>query len=126
MISDGNILRLLYFLFFILSSWSSIPRPSFNHTSANFENKNKWNFLDDPAASQIARERIIFPSPVSQIYSEGSKVTTPFLFLVFYFAWAIVSHLAYISCCSTHFPQYFLVGGKGGGRATHFLVFYFV
>ena len=44
MISDGNILRLLYFLIFILSSLSSIPCPSFNHTSAKFEIKNKWIF----------------------------------------------------------------------------------
>ena len=36
-----------------LSSWSSITRPSFNHTSANFENKMK--FLCVPAAGPIAR-----------------------------------------------------------------------
>jgi len=57
MISDGNILRLLYFLFFILSTWSSIPCPSFNDTLANFENKNKWIFWMFSAASQIAEEK---------------------------------------------------------------------
>ena len=60
MISDGNILRLLYFLFFILSSWSSIPCPSFNHTLANFENKNKWIFWMFSAASQIAEAELFF------------------------------------------------------------------
>ena len=34
------------------------------------------DFLDDPAASQIARERTIFPNPLSQTYSERSNVTT--------------------------------------------------
>jgi len=58
MISDGNILRLLYFLFFILSSWLSIPCPSFNHTLINLE-----NFLD-----VFCRGRTIFWSPVSIFY----------------------------------------------------------
>ena len=44
------------------------------------------NLLDDPAASEIAREKTIFPSPVSQTYSEGSKVTTLTPCFIFYFA----------------------------------------
>ena len=41
MISDGNILRLLFFLFFIFSSCSYI----FQSYSANFENKKKRIFF---------------------------------------------------------------------------------
>ena len=72
------------------------------------------HFLDDPAASQIARERIIFPSPVSLIYSEGSKVPTLSLVQFSILLESVGTHLACISCCSTYFARYFLGGRKEG------------
>jgi len=84
MISDGNILRLLYFLFFILSSWSSIPCPSFNHTLANFENKNKWIFWMFSAASQIAEVELFFEALyLYSIYWEWQGYSSPCLYLNF-------------------------------------------
>ena len=115
MISDGNILRLLYFFFFILSSWSFIPRPSFNHTSLlQLILKIKWNeFLYVPAASQVPRERTIFSNPLSRTYSEflnawggggRSKVTTlsPYFALVFWFLHIFQFYFA-ILCICLHF-----------------------
>ena len=80
--------------------------------------------MNDPAATQIARERIIFPSPVSQTYSEGSKVTTlsP---CFFYFAWVSCNTVACVSCISTHFPWYFLGGGEKEGPCYTFSSFFY-
>ena len=81
--------------------------------------------LDDLAASQIARERNIFPSPVSQTYSEGSKVTTLSPCFFFYFAWVSCNTVACVNCISTHFPWYFLGGGEEDGPCYTFSSFLF-
>ena len=126
-----------FFLFFILSSLSSIPRPFFNDTSSNFEIKNKWifwmilqlgllivffnrfelleneqrSFLKTIVLIKLICNRFLYNF---QTYSEGSKVTILSPHFVFYFAVA-VTHLACVSCCSIHFPWYFLGGREGGG-----------
>jgi len=106
MISDGNIFRLLYFLSFILSTWSSIPCPSFNHTLANFENKNKWIGWMFSAASQIAEAELFY----------GALYLYPFLF-VFKFCFSHVHNTLSI--------KFSWWRGEGwGGRFTHFPVFY--
>ena len=46
-------------------------RPSFNHTSANFENKKKQIFSMSLHAK--LQERTIFPNPVSQNFPEFLK-----------------------------------------------------
>ena len=56
MISDGNILRFLYFLFFNLS---------LNHTSANFKNK---FFLHVLAVSQIASKNYFSGPCISELF----------------------------------------------------------
>ena len=81
--------------------------------------------LNDPSASQIARERNIFPSPVSQTYSEGSKVTTLSPCFFFYFAWVSCNTVACVNCISTHFPWYFLGGGEEDGPCYTFSSFLF-
>ena len=80
------------------------------------------HFLDDPAVNQIARERTIFPSPVSLIYSEGSKVPTLALVQFPIFLESVGTHLACVSCCSTYFPRYFLGGRKEGLHIFQFFI----
>ena len=71
MTSDGN----------ILSTWSSIPCPSFNHTLANFENKNKWICLMFSAASQIGEAELFFGALyLYSIYWEWQGYSLPCLF----------------------------------------------
>ena len=131
MISDGNILRLLYFLFLILSSWSSIPCSSFNHTMANFENKNKWFCWMFSAASQIAEVELFFEALyLYSIYWECQGYSPPCLYLNF----ASVMMLCRVSSCVPSFSwrgrgvrgafytfsSFFLpqVGHRGAGDGT--------
>jgi len=110
MISDGNILRLLYFLFFILSSWSSIPCPSFNHSIANFENKNKWIFWMFSAASQIAEVELFFVALyLYSIYWEWQGYSPPCLYLNF----ASVMILCRVSSCIPSFSWWRGRGVRG-------------
>ena len=106
MISDGNILRLLYFLFLIFSSLSSIPCPSFNHTMANFENKNKWFCWMFSAASQIAEVELFFEALyLYSIYWEWQGYSSPCLYSNF----ASVMVLCRVSSCIPSFSW----GGRG-------------
>ena len=110
MISDGNILRLLYFLFLILSSWSSIPCPSFNHTMANFENENKWIFWMFSAASQIAEVELFFEALYLSIFYilREQGYSSPCLYLNF----ASVMILCWVSSC---IPSFSWWGERGEG-----------
>ena len=47
-------------MFSILSSWSSIPCPSFSHTLANFENKKKWIFLMSLQLGKLQEKELFF------------------------------------------------------------------
>ena len=108
MISDGNNLRLLYFLFYFLSSWSSIPCPSFNHTMANLENKNIWIFWMFSAASQIAEIELFFEALyLNSIYLEWQGYYPPCLYLNF----ASVMILCRVSSWISSFSWW-----RGGGR----------
>ena len=65
MISDGNILRFLYFLFLIF-----LDRLSLNHTSANFESKKKLIFFDVLVKCQFTRKTYFFRTLYSRNYIE--------------------------------------------------------
>ena len=100
-------MRLQYFLFLIFFSWSSIPRPSFNHTSANFKHKNKWIFVS--AASQIAEKQLFFRA--LYLYSGSGKVT---LFPSFDFKFRL-SQVTASAPAFLHFQWNFLGGREVGG-----------
>ena len=119
MVSDENILRLLYFLLFILSFWSSSPRLSFNHTFANFENKNKWIFWMFSAASQIVKAELSFGA--LYLYSE-SGYSLPCLFISF--AWVmLLCQLPYIPSYNILSMKFSWWGGGEGGVLHTFQVF---
>ena len=93
MISDGNILRLLYFLFLILSSWSSIPCPSFNHTMANFDFLDCNIYLNSPNTSVIAIDSI---PPPSSLFSSLDPVVTLNTFFLRTDCWRAVQNPALV------------------------------
>ena len=104
MISDGNILRLLYFLIFILSSWSSIPCPFFNHTLANFENKNKWIFLQ---LAKLLRRNYFFDP-----YIYILRVARLLSLLVFVFKFCLSHVIASAPAFLTEHFQWNFLGGE--------------
>ena len=104
MISDGNILRLLYFLFFILSSWSSIHCPFFNHTLANFENKNKWIFLQ---LAKLLRRNYFFDP-----YIYILRVARLLSLLVFVFKFCLSHVIASAPAFLTEHFQWNFLGGE--------------
>ena len=105
MISNGNIWKLQYFLFFIFSSWTSIPHSSFNHTSANFENKKKWIFWMSLQLSNLQEKKIFFWTLfLGHILRRARSLPSP-LALLSYFAWV---------SCFLNFPVLFWVWHRGG------------
>ena len=121
MISDGNILRLLYILFFILSSWSSIPCTSFNHTSADFENENKWIFWMFSAASQIAEAELFFRA--LYLYTESGKVTLSLVCFLNFASVMLLCQLPYIPSYNILSMKFSWWGGGEGGVLHTFQVF---